>query len=299
MTNLNFRTVIKAVGTGPKGNRDLSKKEIEFTINSILNRTFSDAQIGAFLQAWRLGGESHISLKYAYDLIVNKIVAKNIEKNSILLAYAYDGKIRNPYLLILASKFLKETKISLSIDKIIPAKNGVTTDDLYKNKLLNNVVLNDRADYLKELSNLSTLRNELELRTAFNTIEKLLNPANSRYAIVGYTHGAYKEFYTSLRKSAGVERLVVVKGGDEGSPDISKPCKIYVINETKEFEIDLKLKDFDIVGIATKYNKTKDEIISLMSHNDIDEKLIKLNTALLLVASTKFDDINEAYNSVI
>ena len=131
MTNLNFRTVIKAVGTGPKGNRDLSKKEIEFTINSILNRTFSDAQIGAFLQAWRLGGESHISLKYAYDLIVNKTVAKNIEKNSILLAYAYDGKIRNPYLLILASKFLKETKISLSIDKIIPAKNGVTTDDLY------------------------------------------------------------------------------------------------------------------------------------------------------------------------
>ena len=38
-----------------------------------------------------------------------------------------------------------------------------------------NIYYFDRADYFKELSDLTKIRNILGLRTSFNTIEKLLN----------------------------------------------------------------------------------------------------------------------------
>lgn len=48
---MNFKVFLKAVGTGPKGNRDLSKDEVFEAIKQILNRSVTDAQIGAFLIA--------------------------------------------------------------------------------------------------------------------------------------------------------------------------------------------------------------------------------------------------------
>ncbi|CAA6801595.1 MAG: Glycosyl transferase [uncultured Campylobacterales bacterium] len=294
---IDFKTVIKAVGTGPKGNRNLSKDEVEFAMKSIMNRELSDAQIGAFLQGWRLSGESHEELKYAYEYVISRIKYSDINENSIFCGYAYDGKIRNPYLLVLASKYLKDIKISLSIDDLVPAKNGVTTKMIPK-EALTNTILNDRSDFLNKVSTLAPIRRELIVRTAFNTIEKLFNPSKSKYGVVGFTHGAYKEFYTSLRVSAGFDRLVVVKGGDEGSPDISKSCKLFILDEEKDFDIVLDIKDFGIESISTRESKTKEEIISLMTNNNIDEKLIKLNASLLLIASKKYDDIKEAYNSL-
>jgi anthranilate phosphoribosyltransferase len=294
---ISFKQVIKAVGTGPKGNRKLEDEEVKFIINAMLKREISDARIGAFLQAWRLNGEDHDELRVGYKTLTSYIHNHPINRDSILLGYAMDGKIRNPYLLVLANKYL-DIKCSLNIDELIPAKGGVTAKDLFENTLLKNFIINDRREYLKELSNLTKIRNDLTLRTAFNTLEKLLNPSKSKYAIVGFTHGAYKEFYASLRSYASLKRLVVVKGGDEGSPDISKPCRIYVIDETQEFEFEVKPNDFEAKSIATKKDKTKDEIIDLIRNNKVDENLIKLNAALLLITCKKFDNIQEAYNSI-
>ena len=97
----------------------------------------------------------------------------------------------------------------------------------------------------------------------------------------------------------GFERLIVVKGGDEVTPDISKSCKIFVIDDEDEFEIRLDLKDFGIDSISNKEIKSRQEILDLMKENTINPKLLKLNAALLLVASKKYDDIKKAYQSLL
>lgn len=56
---MNFQTIIKAIGTGPKSNRELTQEEIIFVMESIINGKFSDIEISAFLMAWRARRESH------------------------------------------------------------------------------------------------------------------------------------------------------------------------------------------------------------------------------------------------
>ena len=56
---MNFKTFIKAVGTGPKGNRDLSFEESFEAVSQILKQEATQAQMGAFLIAWRVKLETN------------------------------------------------------------------------------------------------------------------------------------------------------------------------------------------------------------------------------------------------
>jgi anthranilate phosphoribosyltransferase len=53
-----FKPFVKAVGRGEKLKRDLTFDEAAAAIRMILQRTATDAQIGAFLIAQRVKGES-------------------------------------------------------------------------------------------------------------------------------------------------------------------------------------------------------------------------------------------------
>ena len=66
---MNFKKYIKAVGTGVKGNRDLSKDEVfDATENILLNRA-TQAQIGAFLIGWRTKLETNEELSGAIEAL--------------------------------------------------------------------------------------------------------------------------------------------------------------------------------------------------------------------------------------
>ena len=56
--HLRFLNYIKAVGTGPKGNRALSREETKDAFSLILERRIPDTLISAFLLGWRVQGES-------------------------------------------------------------------------------------------------------------------------------------------------------------------------------------------------------------------------------------------------
>ena len=55
---MHFTKYIRAVGTGPKGNRDLSYEESQDMMSQILSREVSNEEISAFLLGWRLKPES-------------------------------------------------------------------------------------------------------------------------------------------------------------------------------------------------------------------------------------------------
>ena len=55
---MDFHKYIHAVGTGPKGNRDLSFEESQDMMTQILNQSIHGEQIAAFLLGWRLKPET-------------------------------------------------------------------------------------------------------------------------------------------------------------------------------------------------------------------------------------------------
>ncbi len=293
---MDFQTYIRAVGTGPKLNRELTKEEVYDAITQILEKKVLSERICAFLLGWRVRLESNEELKATLEVFDKYIIKKNIP-NSIELAYPYDGKAKTPYLFPLYAKYLKQFDLSLIIsgDYLQPAKKGITTKDICTNIILDeNIKYFDRKDYFIELSNLTKIRNILGLRTIFNTCEKLLNPANSDFAIVSAFHKPYVEKYNTIFANR-YKQLSIVKGS-EGTAEVFAKCRYWINknNVLEEYTIDPQY-------FGIKYESVDNKISLEQSLDFINnpsptlEKLAKLNVALLLHSANKVKSINEAY----
>ena len=292
-----FHKYIKAVGTGIKHNYDLNDQQMKECMNMILQKKASNEQISAFLLGWRLKPETIEEFISTVDLF-ETYIKKTPIKNSIELGYPYDGKNNNPFLFSLIAKELEKFDINIVVtgDKLQPAKHGVTLKDIATNiKKTKNLYYFDREDVFKELSDLTYIREQLGTRTALNTAERLINPANSTIAFTGVFHKPFMDKYAKMF-AYKYKKLVIVKG-NEGTSEIYSKCQYWIVQNNNISEHKIDPKDFGI-----NYTKSWDKITleqSLQMINNPDEELIKiakLNAALMLFISEKAPSIQEAYS---
>lgn len=293
---MEFNKFIKAVGTGPKSNRELTKEEIKSCVEQILNQSVESELIVAFLLGWRVRLETNEELKATLEVCENYMKRHNIP-NSIELGFPYDGKTNNPYIFPLVAKYLKKFDLNLVVsgDLMQPAKNGITIKDIASNfKLDDNIHFFDRKEFLPKLSELTSLRRLLKLRTAFNTVEKLLNPANSKYAITSAYHKPYVEKYTEIF-SKNYDEFAVIKGS-EGRPEIFSKTKCWLKkgDDLDEFIID---PSYYGIEVQEEYEKISLEqcLDELNNPSSNLEKLAKLNAAFMLFVTKKVNSVDEAF----
>ncbi|PLY08876.1 MAG: glycosyl transferase [Arcobacter sp.] len=301
---MNFFKYIKAVGTGPKSNRNLTKEEIIEAIQAILEQKCDSEQSAAFLMLLRVKLESDEELKGCLESF-DKYIKREEISESIELGFSYDGKTDQPFLFPLYGKVLKEFfkknkdikpfDIVISGDYPQPAKDGLTLKELSQAiDLEDNIHFFDRAEYFKELSDLTHLRKQLYMRTIFNTVEKLLNPANSKYAITSAFHKPYVEKYNKLFGET-YENLIVVKGS-EGNPEVFKDFKYWSTEGTEISEKNIKLEDLNITYTKEYENITLEEAIEVINNTSEEiMKLVKLNVAILLYTTLRVESIEKAY----
>ena len=301
---MSFKKYIKAVGTGVKGNRDLTQEEIEDAIEQILLNKVTPSQIGAFLIGWRTKLESNDELKGCI-LALRKFMKFQKVEDSIELGYSFDGRCDNPFLFPLFGKILEEfylknsdvRKLNLVIsgDFLQPAKVGLTTKEIFANIDASQYVhFFDRVEYLSELSNMTTLRHELGLRTAFNTVEKLLNPGQSEYGVTTAFHKPYVQKYLDI--FAPYFKEVVVVKASEGSPEVFKDGKYWKMIDGNIIEESFCLKDYGIVYDKEFENISLEESLNIVRNPDDNIlKLAKFNVALYLLFSKRVASLDEAW----
>ena len=296
---MDFSKYIHAVGTGPKGNRDLSFDESQDMMTQILNQSIHSEQIAAFLLGWRLKPETTEEFRGAIAACDTYITKREV-KNSIELGYPFDGKAKNPYIFPLVAKVLQESGLNLVVigDEIQPAKGGITIKDICtKIELTLNTHYFDRADFFKELHNLTDIRNRLGLRSGFNTIEKLPHVANSEYGITGVFHKPYVKKYVEIF-SDRYKRFALIQG-NEGTPELFSKGRLWIAKENKleEFIIDPEYygihykKSWDTITLEDSLNQ-------LNNPSDEYMKLAHLNAAIFLFVTENAKSINEAYEKL-
>lgn len=294
---MNFQNYIKAVGTGPKSNRELDVLEVEDCINQILKQEVKSERIVAFLLGWRVRLETSTELSAAFKAC-EKYIKRVKVKNSIELGYAYDGKKQTPYLFPLFGKYLKKFDLNLVIsgDYLQPAKNGVTTKDICEKIALDdNIHYFNRADYFKELSDLTSLREILGLRTVFNTIEKLSNPASSEFAVTAAFHKPYVAKYHDIFGD-NYENLLILKGS-EGAPEFFGRCKYWAKEGDEIVEYVIDPADYGINYEKSLEDLSLEQMLEEIKNPSEDlDKLVRLNVAFLLVNAQKVSSIKEAYD---
>jgi len=293
---MDFFKYIHAVGTGVKGNRDLTFEESVDMMTQILEQDIPSEQISAFLLGWRLKPETIDEFRGAVDAC-NRYIKKTDVANSIELGYPFDGKAKNPYIFPLVAKILESKDLNLVLigDDKQPAKNGITIKDISQNiKFESNIHYFDRSIFFNEMHKLTDVRNKLGLRTAFNTIEKLPHVANSKYAITGVYHRPYVKKYIDIF-SHRYERFALIQG-NEGTPELFSKGRLW-LSENKnltEYVIDPKHYGID-------YQKSwgsisyEESLAQLKDPSDEFLKLAKLNGAIYLFVVNKAKSIDEAF----
>ena len=296
---MSFQKYIKAVGTGPKGNRDLNFEESKDMMSQILSGKLYDEQIAAFLLGWRLKPETIEEFQGALSACDSYISQTKIN-NSIELGYPFDGKAKNPYLFPLISNVIKSKELQLVVlgDMLQPAKDGITTQDICKNiDLESNLHYFDRADYFKELHSLTQVRNRLGLRSGLNTIEKLPNIAQSDYAITGVHHKPYVKKYMEIFSSR-YKKFALIQG-NEGSPELFSKGTLWIATDGIMQEQTI---DPSFYGITIKKSTEKLSFADSMSMLQNPSKelvnLSRLNAAIWLFISEQYKSIDEAYQSL-
>ena len=301
---MSFKRYIKAVGTGVKGNRDLSKEETFDAVEQILLNKATSAQSGAFLIGWRTKLETNEELSGAVEAL-RKYIKFTEVKDSIELGYSFDGRCENPFLFPLFENILDEfykknsdvrrLNLVISGDYLQPAKVGLTTKEIFANIDKGQYLhFFDRVEYLKELSDITPLRLELGLRTAFNTVEKLLNPSLSEYGVTTAFHKPYVQKYLEI--FAPYFKEVIVLKGSEGSPEVLKDGRFWRMQEGSIIEENFSLKDFGINYSREFENISLEESLNIVKNPD-DEilKLAKFNVALYLLFAKRVSSLDEAW----
>jgi len=296
---LSFDDCIKAVGTGIKGNRDLEENEMENAIESILEDRVSDIKKSAFLIGLRIKRESAKELKAGFDKINEYVTKSNTVKDSLELGYPFDGKRKNPFISPIFSQYL-EFDLIVTSDKALPPKQGVTLLELFsKIKKPKNLQLFDRAKIAPKISNLNYLREEIKLRTVFNTIEKLPNPVNSDFAMIALYHSNYFKLYQAMLSNKYQKALIL--RGDEGSAEVVKNSTILVLEMGKEpYEIEIDFNKLGIKPLSSKKAKSLDEMISIINNPDDNLiKIAKLNASICNFATRKTLSIFDNYEELL
>ncbi len=296
---MDFFKYIHAVGTGPKGNRDLSFEEAKDMMQQVLNQSVPSEQIAAFLLGWRLKPETNEEFRGALAACDENITKSEV-KNSIELGYPFDGKAKNPYIFPLVAKVLQEHNLNLILigDEKQPAKDGITIKDIVsKIELTSNIHYFDREIFFNKLHKLTDIRNKLGLRTGFNTIEKLPGVAQSQYAITGVFHKPYVKKYAEILK--GRYKKIALIQGNEGTPELFSKGRLWMVDgdDTQEYIIDPE-------HFGIHYKKSweqitlEDSIAQLQNPSNEYLKLARLNAAVYLFIAQKHNSIEEAFEAL-
>ncbi|MDD5211096.1 MAG: hypothetical protein PHV62_01665 [Sulfuricurvum sp.] len=284
--HLRFLEYIRCVGTGPKGNRHLSRDETSDAFELIVGRLVPDVAISAFLLGWRVQIESNEELSGCVDWLARQ--QASLTATGIEIGYPFDGKVKFFPIMMKAAELLGDLKVHTVYDLPLGPKYGVTLEQ-FKN-IAPNVTLHNRYDLLKGLNELTTLRNDIGIRTAFNTLEKLnfLAPI----ALIGMHHAPYFDLYASLY-AKHYKRLLIVQG-HEGTPEILKKTKYKLVQNGEITTHYIDPEEFGIEPISAKETMSLEAMQELMDHPDENlAKMIRLNAAFLGWSAGKFETIEK------
>jgi len=308
---------------------DLSREEAREVMESILRGEASDAQIGAFLVALGMKGETVDEIvgfaqairAAATPLPRHKDHAVDVsgtERDALVDTCGTGGDASGTFnvstatALVVAGAGVRVAKHGnrsvtsqcgsadvmekLGVNLSIPAQRIAECLDEVGIAFLFAPAMHSAMKYVQPA------RRELKLRTVFNLLGPLTNPANASAQVVGVYSGALVKKLADALSQLGLERALVVHG-DDGLDEISisSPTTIAEVRKKEVNVYTVTPEEFgfrrapltDISGGDAQTNSNL--IRELLDGADSARRdIVLLNAAAAIVASGKADTMSEA-----
>ena len=303
-----------------KGN-SLSEDEMAGVFEQIMSGGATDAQIGSFLTALRLKGETVEEITGAARIMRKKATklkvktAVNINEETVIDTCGTGGSGTNTFNVSTISAFVVAgcgAKVAKHGNRSVSSQCG--SADVLKELGVNIDLSPEKvADCVKKIG-IGFLyaplyhgamkyaigpRREIGIRTIFNVLGPLTNPAGADSQIIGVYDESLTEVIARVLKNLGTRRAFVVHGLD-GLDEITvtSGTKVSELRDNKIQTYCIKPEDFGIPRSTLNDIRGKDAKVNaeialnvLSGEKGPKRDIVLLNSAAALTAASKTDDI--------
>ncbi len=229
-------TLIKQVSRGKHGSEHLTQQQAAFVFSALLKPDADMLQLGAFLIAQRMKGETSAELA-GFVQAARQHIAHFDQVRAPVTAVdlpCYAGKRRAAHACLIAALKARDKGIPVLVHGVQAIAGRVTAWQVLKQagvqaatniveaeKVLvkNGIVYMDLEDINPDLNRIYHLRERLGVRSFANTVARLLNPLQCEGQLNGFFHTPYADYMAQANVLLGQQRSLIFMGA-EGEPEL-------------------------------------------------------------------------------
>lgn len=310
-----FREALNKVISGA----DLSEIEMINCMNSIMNDEVSDVLKGGFLSALKTKGETSIEIAAGAKVLRSKSEVVDLDKFLTLDTCGTGGDKSGTYNISTASAIVVSSLEGISVvkhgNRSVSSRCGsadvlealgvninLTPKQVEKCVKDINIGFFFAPKFHRAMKYVANTRKELGIKTIFNILGPLTNPAKAKVQVLGVYSEELTETMAKVLNDIGVTRALVVHGMD-GLDEISistdtKICELKdgIINNYTINPKDFGLKNSSIAEIVGGYSDTNAQLIKdIFSGKEKGAKrdVLLLNTGAAFYIAGKANSIKE------
>lgn len=297
--------------------QNLTKSQMDSVIEGAMQGTINDVQMAAFLALMQQKGATAIELSAAAETMAKHQLSIDLGDDIVdIVGTGGDGF--NTFNISTASSFV------VAASGIKVAKHGSTSvssnsgsADLMQKAQIDinyslsalrssldkhNLVFLFGPNFHPALKNVLNVRKSLNIKTIFNLLGPLLNPARPKRQVIGVYARELQLPIAKVLVSLGSKHAFVIHSKD-GLDEISIAAKTHVLEakagKFREFTINpeaygIKLKNLNTITVANTDESLKMILDLLKGNNSPAYDTVLLNSALLILVSGKCKTYDEA-----
>jgi len=296
-------------------NVNLSREDMHSIMQTIMSGKATPAQIGGFLVALRIKGETVDEITAAAEVMRELATKVDLDKTNLIDTCGTGGDSSNTFNISTTSAFVvaaSGARVAKHGNRSVSSKSGsadvleaaginIELDAKQVTSCIENVGIGFMFAPMHHSAMKHAIgpRRELGLRTLFNVLGPLTNPASAPNQVIGVFD---KKWLTPLAETLnrlGSKHVLVVHSED-GMDEISISAKTFISelknNEINNYEIspdDFGIKNFNINDLSVE---NIDESLTMMklvfdNSNNAAKAIVSLNAGAAIYASGISDSI--------
>lgn len=223
---------LKDIGRGKEGARSLDADRAQAVMSAVLDGQVSDVELGAFVMAMRIKGESQEELTGFLKAVQARCLPLSPSRPTVVLP-SYNGSRKLPNLTTLLALLLAQDDVQVLVHGPAQDPARVTTaeifqvlglpmardaDDIAHAWSRHEPVFITTAALCPPLARLLDVRWTVGLRNSGHTVAKLLDPClgGRSLRVVNHTHPEYGTALAGFLQASGADAMLL--RGTEGEP---------------------------------------------------------------------------------
>lgn len=300
-----------------KDSKGLSEVESRELAKKLVGNEFTSSQVGAILTALAIKGENCDEIVGFSKGLRENIINVNFKNEAMIDTCGTGGDGLNSFNVSTTVAFIAAAagiKVAKHGNKALSSNCG-SADVLEELGIDINLSESDVSNALETIGmafifapnynlamkNVAKERKEIAIRTIFNLVGPILNPATLTGQLIGVSNKRNQKNICYALKDLGMKRALVVHG-DEGLDEISicSETNIFELNDGNIFSYKIKPEDFNIERVSIDElrggdKKINAEIILNILDGEIGAKrdMVLINAAGALYVGGKVESLME------